>query len=131
MAILGNSFPPSAGTFADGVMNNLFEAMLDTAYSSLEKVGEANVEIVVTESEWAWPSKENGNIATIENAMTYNSNLVTQVTSYAETPKRPGMNIETYLFSTFNENQKPAGFEQNFGLYYPDKTEVYHINFPV
>ncbi|KAM7253900.1 hypothetical protein ACFE04_031582 [Oxalis oulophora] len=184
MAILANSYPPSATTFTNDVMNimkpivgflqrtkspillnaypyftynsfpdqvplpyalftsdkvqiqdgnlaykNLFDAMLDATYWALEKAGAGDVEIVVAES--GWPSGENGNIATIENALAYNSGLVKHVSSSEGTPKRPGKNIETYIFSMFNENQKPAGTEQHYGLYNPDKTEVYHINFPV
>ncbi|KAJ7943843.1 Glucan endo-1,3-beta-glucosidase [Quillaja saponaria] len=83
---------------------NIFDAITDAVYSALEIAGGASVEIVVSES--GWPSKGNG------------------------TPKRPGKNIETYVFAIFNENLKPLGTEQNFGLYNPDMTEVYHVEFP-
>ncbi|RZC91810.1 hypothetical protein C5167_007815, partial [Papaver somniferum] len=77
-----------------------------------------------------WPSAENGNIATIQNASTYINNLISHVSGTSGTPKRPGKSIETYIFALFNENIKPgARDEQHFGLYYPDMREVYPVTF--
>ncbi|KAF6167046.1 hypothetical protein GIB67_041301 [Kingdonia uniflora] len=106
---------------------NLFDAILDAAYSALEKMGGNNIGIVVSES--GWPSAGNGDIATIENAQTYNNNLIKHVSGNLGTPKRP-VGIEAYIFAMFNENKKDAGIEQNFGLFYPDMKEVYPVNFP-
>ncbi|KAJ0979064.1 hypothetical protein J5N97_014538 [Dioscorea zingiberensis] len=107
--------------------NNLFDAIVDSTYSALEKAGQSNVEVVVSET--GWPSSGGGNGATIENAKTYNNNVLTHVEGGTGTPKRPGKEIETYLFAMFNENQKPAGTEQNLGLFHPDMTEVYPVDF--
>ncbi|OVA15430.1 Glycoside hydrolase [Macleaya cordata] len=108
---------------------NLFDAMVDSTYAALEKVGGGNVEIVISES--GWPSAQNGNIATIPNARTYINNLVSHVSGTSGTPRRPGKSIETYIFALFNENQKGGlATEQHFGLYYPDMTPVYPVNFP-
>lgn len=107
--------------------NNLFDAMVDAMYAAVENAGGSNVKIVVSES--GWPSGGNNEgIATIANARTYMNNLVSHVDSGVGTPRRPGQVLETYLFALFNENLKPAGTEQNFGLYHPDLTEVYHVN---
>ncbi|KAF8389449.1 hypothetical protein HHK36_026144 [Tetracentron sinense] len=106
---------------------NLFDAIVDAAYVALEKAGGASVEIVVAES--GWPSAGNGDIATIGNAESYVNGLIDHIESGVGTPRRPGRVVETYLFAMFNEDLKPAGTEQNFGLYYPDMTEVYHVNF--
>lgn len=105
---------------------NLFDAIVDSMYSALERVGGINVKIVVSET--GWPSN-GGSAATLQNAKLYNNNLVRHVTSKQGTPKRPQIEIEAYLFAMFNENGKPAGVEQNFGLYQPDMTEVYHVEF--
>ncbi|KAL5550992.1 hypothetical protein UlMin_001168 [Ulmus minor] len=106
---------------------NLFDAMIDAVYSALEKIGGESVEILVSES--GWPSNENGEIATIENAKMYNNNLIRHVLRGNGTPKRKGKSIEGFVFAIFNENLKPPGTEQNFGLFYPNMTEVYHVAF--
>ncbi|ONK67524.1 uncharacterized protein A4U43_C05F940 [Asparagus officinalis] len=106
---------------------NMFDAIVDSIYSSLEKMGGSNVEVIVSET--GWPSGGNERGATIDNAMAYNNNLVKHVNGNAGTPKRPGKGTETYLFALFNENLKKPGIEQNFGLYHPDMSEVYHVDF--
>ncbi|CAI8617249.1 unnamed protein product [Vicia faba] len=56
------------------------------------------------------------------------SNL--QIVSGNGTVKKPGVAIETYLFAMFDENQKNgAPTEQHFGLFNPDKSPKYQINF--
>ncbi|XP_010921895.1 glucan endo-1,3-beta-glucosidase [Elaeis guineensis] len=103
---------------------NLFDAYMDALYSALEQIGGSAVEIVVSES--GWPSA-GGDSATIGNAQTYNQNLINHVSK--GTPKRPGKAIEAYIFAMFNENQKPAGVEQHWGLFYPNEQPVYPIQF--
>ncbi|KAF6149812.1 hypothetical protein GIB67_017545, partial [Kingdonia uniflora] len=105
---------------------NLFDAMVDAVYSALENAGGFNVDVVVTET--GWPSA--GNVdARIDFAQTYINNLFAHLRSGKRAPKKPGKDLETYIFAMFNENLKPAGVEQNFGLYYPEiTTPVYHVN---
>ncbi|KAK8928590.1 hypothetical protein KSP39_PZI017599 [Platanthera zijinensis] len=106
--------------------SNMFDAMVDAMRSALERVGGAGVEVVVSET--GWPSFGGMTGATIHNAKTYNNNLVKHVKSKIGTPKFPGKEIEVYLFSMFNENLKPEGIKRNYGLFYPNMTEVYHVN---
>ncbi|XP_050219070.1 putative glucan endo-1,3-beta-glucosidase GVI [Mercurialis annua] len=112
---------------SDGILkyNNLFNAMVDTMYSAVEKLGGTSVRIVVSET--GWPSAQNGDIATISNAQDYVNNVLAHVNSSVGTPKRPGHSTETYIFALFNENLKAPGTEQNFGMYYPDMSEVYPV----
>ncbi|KAG8053972.1 hypothetical protein GUJ93_ZPchr0001g30627 [Zizania palustris] len=103
---------------------NLFDALVDTFYSALESAGAGSVPIVVSES--GWPS-DGGTAASASNAQTYNQNLINHVGQ--GTPKRPG-GMEAYIFAMFNENQKTgAETEKHFGLFNPDQSPAYSINF--
>ncbi|KAJ3669224.1 hypothetical protein LUZ60_011174 [Juncus effusus] len=103
---------------------NLFDAIVDSVYAAMENSGGPDVQLVVSET--GWPSS-GGTGASVENARIYNNNVVQHVKN--GTPRRPNKELETYLFAMFNENQKPEGVEQNFGLYRPDMSEVYHVDF--
>ncbi|MQL74359.1 hypothetical protein Taro_006734 [Colocasia esculenta] len=106
---------------------NIFDAMLDATYAALEKVGASDVGIVVSES--GWPSAGHA-AATLENAKTYNQNLIRHVKQGSGTPRRPDKAVEVYVFAMFNENQKTgAETEKHFGLFYPSKEPVYPIDF--
>ncbi|KAK6912471.1 Glycoside hydrolase family 17 [Dillenia turbinata] len=105
--------------------NNLFDATLDAFVWAMEKVGVNDVALIVGES--GWPSAGMGNFTTPNLAATYNKNFMKHILSYRGTPKRPGDYIEGFIFAMFNENLKPAGREQHFGLFYPDKTPVYNV----
>nr|XP_010921935.2 putative glucan endo-1,3-beta-glucosidase GVI isoform X1 [Elaeis guineensis] len=123
-------FTASDAVVVDGPLNyyNLFDAALDGIYAALEKAGYPDLSVVVSET--GWPSGGGPDWTTADNAMTYNNNAVKHVTSGNGTPRRPGTAIETYFFALFNEDLKPDGIERNWGLYYPDMTEVYHVDLP-
>jgi len=124
-------FKSKSPVVKDGDLNysNLFDAILDSIFSAIEALGYPNVSVVVTES--GWPSAGE-DVATVDNAQTYNHNLIQHVLSKAGTPKRPGKNIETYIFALFNENKKPgAETERHYGLFNTDKSPAYRVNFTV
>ncbi|KAJ8504251.1 hypothetical protein OPV22_005137 [Ensete ventricosum] len=106
----------------------MLHAMVDTVYTAMEKVGGPNVEVVLSET--GWPSGGGPAVATVEYAKIHNNNAVRLAATSNGTPKRPGKGLETYLFAMFNENLKGEGSEQHFGLYNPDMSEVYHVDFP-
>ncbi|KAG2311274.1 hypothetical protein Bca52824_022831 [Brassica carinata] len=106
--------------------SNLFDAMFDAFLWAMEKEGVKDLPMVVSET--GWPSAGNGEFTTTDIAGTYNGNFVKHIESGKGTPKRPNCSIDGYLFATFNENLKPAGTEQHFGLYEPtDMKPVYKL----
>jgi exo-beta-1,3-glucanase (GH17 family) len=126
LSAAGSGGAAATTTVTDGgvVYNNMFDAIVDATHAAVEKAGVQGLELVVSET--GWPSG-GGEGASVENAAAYNNNVVRHVGG--GTPRRPGKPVETYLFAMFNENQKAEGVEQHFGLFQPDMSEVYHVDF--
>ncbi|CAN1256282.1 Lichenase-2 (Fragment) [Linum perenne] len=102
----------------------------DAVYSALERYDDGgSVKVVVSET--GWPTAGGGAATTVENARVYNVNLVKRVNGGKGTLRRAvAEETEVYIFTMFNENQKvPAGVENKWGLFYPDKSRVYPMRF--
>ncbi|XP_056850041.1 glucan endo-1,3-beta-glucosidase 7 isoform X1 [Raphanus sativus] len=107
---------------------NMFDAQVDAVHSALKSMGFENVEVVVAET--GWPTSGDNNVVgpSVENAKTYNGNLIAHLRSMVGTPLRPGKPIDTYIFALFDENLKPGpSFERSFGLFKPDLSMAYDI----
>lgn len=102
--------------------HSLIHAMLDAFYAALEKNGGSSLGIVVGET--GWPSAGNGNFTTTSLSVQYNLFFDDYILGYG-TPRRPNIKIDGFIFEMFNENEKPVGVEQNFGLYQPNMVPVY------
>ncbi|MBA0744802.1 hypothetical protein Gogos_007410 [Gossypium gossypioides] len=130
---------------------NTFDAQPDTVHFTLANTNSKINNIIVTETGWPTggskpPHASTHNAKTynyaasldsvddyanIDNAQTYNTNLISHVMGGSGTPAMPGANLDVYIFSLFNENLKRGPeIERNFGLFYPDMRSVYNLNFP-
>ncbi|XP_024959922.1 glucan endo-1,3-beta-glucosidase 13-like [Cynara cardunculus var. scolymus] len=109
---------------------NMLDAQIDSIYFALMGLNFKTIKIMVTETGWPSKGSPKETAATPENAQTYNTNLIRHVINNTGTPAKPGEELDVYIFSLFNENRKPGlDSERNWGLYYPDQTSVYNIDF--
>ncbi|XP_011047200.1 PREDICTED: glucan endo-1,3-beta-glucosidase 12 [Populus euphratica] len=111
---------------------NLFDAQIDAVFAALSALKYDDVKMVVTETGWPSKGDENEVGASVENAATYNGNLVRRILTGGGTPLKPHADLTVYLFALFNENEKDGPTsERNYGLFYPDQQKVYDIPFTV
>lgn len=109
---------------------NMFDAQIDALYFALTALNFRTIKVMVTESGWPSKGSVKETAATPDNAETYNTNLIRHVINNTGTPAKPGEAVDVYIFSLFNENRKPGmESERNWGLFYPDKTSVYSLDF--
>ncbi|KAF7801370.1 glucan endo-1,3-beta-glucosidase-like [Senna tora] len=123
-------FRPNGGVLdhATGInYTNMFDAQMDAVFSAMKRVGYDDVEIVVAETGWPSAGDPNQPGASLDNAVSYNGNLIKHVSSGKGTPLMPNRTFEIYIFSLFNENLKPSVSERNYGLFKPDLTPVYDV----
>uniref|UniRef100_A0A6N2LH66 glucan endo-1,3-beta-D-glucosidase n=1 Tax=Salix viminalis TaxID=40686 RepID=A0A6N2LH66_SALVM len=109
--------------------SNVFDAMIDAAYFAMDFLNFTSVPVMVTES--GWPSKGDSNEpdATLDNANTYNSNLIRHVLNKTGTPKHPGIAVSTYIYELYNEDLKPGPVsEKNWGLFNANGEPVYILH---
>ena len=107
----------------------MFVAQLDAVYSAMKRLGYGDVEIAVGETGWPSAGGLAGQLGvSVESAVSYNGNIIRLVNSGRGTPLMPGRKFDTYLFSLFNENQKPGPpAERFFGLFNADLSPAYDV----
>ncbi|XP_051144429.1 glucan endo-1,3-beta-glucosidase 3-like [Andrographis paniculata] len=108
---------------------NVFDAVVDAAYNAMSDLNFTNIPVVVAES--GWPSKGDSSEpeATLENANTYNSNLIRHVLNNTGTPKHPGIAVSTYIYELYNEDLRPGSVsEKNWGLFDANGVPVYILH---
>ncbi|KAL5054175.1 hypothetical protein RYX36_034857 [Vicia faba] len=113
------------------IYRNLLDQMLDSIIFAMSKLGYSNIPLIISET--GWPNS--GDIeelgANTYNAAIYNRNLIQRMTTKPTigTPARPRVPIPTFIFSLFNENQKPGpGTERHWGLLHTDGTPIYDLD---
>ncbi|KAK1354898.1 Lichenase [Heracleum sosnowskyi] len=121
------TFRSSLTKVQDGPLTytNVFDSMVDSIHSALEKAGGSSLNVVV--SEVGWPTAGHY-AANMDNSRTHNVGLMNHVRNYG-TPKRPQNRVETYLFSLFDENKKDQEVDRHWGIFWNNKQAKYDINF--
>ncbi|KAJ1418413.1 X8 domain [Sesbania bispinosa] len=135
-SVILDSFPPSQAFFNrswDPVMVPLLKflqsTVVDAAYFAMSYLKFTNIPILVTET--GWPSKGDSSEpdATIDNANTYNSNLIRHVLNNTGTPKQPGIPVSTYIYELYNEDLRSGPVsENNWGLFDANGAPVYTLH---
>ncbi|XP_050237315.1 probable glucan endo-1,3-beta-glucosidase A6 [Mercurialis annua] len=113
------------------IYTNLLDQMLDSIVFAMTKLGFSNIKLAIAETGWPNAGDLDQPGANIYNAATYNRNLIKKMTARPAlgTPARPGVIIPTFIFSLYNENQKPGpGTERNWGMLRPDGSPIYEID---
>lgn len=108
---------------------NVLDAMIDSVYCSMKNLNITDVVVLVTES--GWPSRGDSKepYATIDNADTYNSNLIKHVLDRSGTPLHPELTSSVYIYELFNEDlRSPPVSEANWGLFHGNSTPVYLLH---
>ncbi|KAI9198306.1 hypothetical protein LWI28_013573 [Acer negundo] len=108
---------------------NVIDAMIDAAYFSMKNLNVTDVVVLVTES--GWPSKGDSKepYANIDNADTYNSNLIKHVLDRGGTPFHPEITSSVYIYELFNEDlRSPPVSEANWGLFNANTTPSYLLH---
>ncbi|ONK65599.1 uncharacterized protein A4U43_C07F38740 [Asparagus officinalis] len=109
---------------------NMFDAMVDASYFSMQAMNFSNIPVLVTASGWPSFGGANEPDATVDNALVYNSNLIKHVLNGSGTPSQPNKSLNTYIYELFNEDLQPGPIsEKNWGIYSPNGTEIYTLNF--
>ncbi|KAE8667718.1 Glucan endo-1,3-beta-glucosidase 2 [Hibiscus syriacus] len=108
---------------------NVFDAVVDAAYFAMSYLNFTDIPLVVMES--GWPSKGDSSEpdAIVDNANTYNSNLIKLVLNKTGTPKHPRIAVSTYIDELYNEDLRTGSDpEKNWGLFDANGIPVYTMH---
>ncbi|CAM8892229.1 unnamed protein product [Rhodiola kirilowii] len=108
---------------------SMFDAMVDAAYYSIQAYNISDIPIVVTETGWPWMGGENEPDATVDNAETYNNNLIRRVLNGSGPPSMSSLPINTYIYELFNEDKRSGPVsKRNWGVFFINGTAVYPLS---
>lgn len=107
--------------------DNMFDASIDAFVYAMEKEGFEGIPVMVTGTGWPTSGTDG---ASIDNAFTYNENIVKRALNNVGTPKRPRVGLDIFLFDLFVENGKSGEeFERHFGIFGDNGIKAYDIRF--
>ncbi|XP_051125575.1 glucan endo-1,3-beta-glucosidase 1-like [Andrographis paniculata] len=108
---------------------NVLDAMIDSVYFSMKNLNFTDVAVVVSETGWPSAGDSKEPYATIDNADTYNSNLIKHISDRPGTPLHPETTPSVYIYELFNEDLRSLPLsEANWGLFYANSTPVYLLH---
>lgn len=108
---------------------NVLDAMIDAAYFSMKNMNVTDVAVLVSETGWPWRGDTKEPYGKIDNADTYNSNLIKHVLDKSGTPLHPEITSSVYIYELFNEDLRPGPIsEASWGLFYANATPVYLLH---
>ncbi|KAL4591319.1 hypothetical protein LXL04_004277 [Taraxacum kok-saghyz] len=108
--------------------DSMFDAMVDATYNAISAFNYPAIPIVITETGWPWAGGGKERDATVENAETFNNNLIKRVLNGSGPPSQPGIPMNTYIYELFNEDKRPGPeSEKSYGLYYSNGSSVYAL----
>ncbi|KAJ8491018.1 hypothetical protein OPV22_012739 [Ensete ventricosum] len=109
---------------------NMFDAMIDAAYYSMQSLNFSNIPVTVTASGWPSLGGASEPEANIDNALAYNRNLIRHVLNGSGTPSQPTTSVSAYVHELFNEDLRPGPVsEKNWGIFASNGTAVYSVTF--
>ncbi|KAJ9183136.1 hypothetical protein P3X46_007041 [Hevea brasiliensis] len=109
--------------------NSMFDAMVDATYYAIDAFNISGIPIIVTETGWPWLGGANEPDATVENAETFNNNLIRHVLNDSGPPSQPTIPINTYIYELFNEDKRPGPVsEKSWGIFFTNGTAVYTLS---
>lgn len=102
---------------------SMLDAMVDATYYSIAACITPVIPIIVTETGWPWAGAANESAATVENAETFNNNLIKRVLTGSGPPSQPGILMNSYIFELFNEDDN-----RSYGVYFRNGSAVYSLD---
>jgi hypothetical protein len=125
-------FRPNRGVYDPATKLNytsMLDAQIDAVYTAMKKLGFGRgVQIAIGEA--GWPTKaEPGQAGVgVQEAKDFNTGLIRVCSGGKGTPLMQGKTFEAYIFSLFDENQKPGPIaERNWGIFNTDFTPKYDL----
>lgn len=106
---------------------DMLSAQLDANLAAMEKLGYPHVKIAISET--GWPAS-GGPGANVDLAATYNRRVVVRMLANPPlgTPRRPRTFVPTYLFALFDADNNKHGTTRNWGMLYPNGSQVYPVD---